>query len=541
MNTNISSTRNSTAARQSRNYSKINAILLVFLITAVAFVTGCKKDDFDGEIAGLCPVVTSDPADGAVDVAVNKTIGLTFNTDMRASTVNATTVLLKLGANTVTGVVGPGTDGKSFTFNPNTDLEPFTTYTGTVTTGATDTLRTAMAENYEWSFKTKPRITLSSDPENTSLGGATSGAGDFNQGSMVTVTATPAANHTFVNWTKEGLNVSTDANYQFTMAGNVSLVAHFIPILLSNRVTITSYTDGILSNIGGITTGTGAYVSGSSVTISAFPNSNYSFAGWTEDIVSTTTPLNFTITTNRNIRANFTSGGPIIGPAIGPILPSLGGAASFSILTKSGISTTGITLVNGNIGVSPAAATAITGFGLIMDSSGEFARSPLVTGGIYASNYAAPTPSNMTTAISNMENAYTTANNLVTPAPVIGLGAGNISGLNLAPGLYKWSTGVLIDPNTTVTLTGGPNDTWVLQIAGDLTVSNSARVQLAGGAQAKNIIWVVAVKATLGTQARFSGNILTKELISLNNGAVVTGRLLAQTAVTLIGSTVIQP
>jgi hypothetical protein len=147
----------------------------------------------------------------------------------------------------------------------------------------------------------------------------------------------------------------------------------------------------------------------------------------------------------------------------------------------------------------------------------------------------------MTTAINDMQTAYTYANNLVTPAPVVGLGAGNISGLNLAPGLYKWSTGVLIDPNTTVTLTGGANDTWVLQIAGDLTMSNNAKVQLAGGAQAKNIMWVVAVKATLGTQANFSGNLLTKELISLNNGAVVNGRLLAQTAVTLIGSTVTQP
>jgi hypothetical protein len=121
------------------------------------------------------------------------------------------------------------------------------------------------------------------------------------------------------------------------------------------------------------------------------------------------------------------------------------------------------------------------------------------------------------------------------------LGAGNISGLTLPPGLYKWSTGLIIDPNTAVTLAGGVNDTWVLQIAQNLTVSNSAKVNLIGGAQAKNIVWVVAGQATLGTNADFSGIILSKTLISLNTGAKVTGRLLAQTAVTIIAGTVTKP
>ncbi|RYE12267.1 MAG: DUF3494 domain-containing protein [Sphingobacteriales bacterium] len=273
----------------------------------------------------------------------------------------------------------------------------------------------------------------------------------------------------------------------------------------------------------------------------AVPASGYTFTGWSGDASGTTNPLTFSINSHKNITANFASGGPVIGAGNGPVLPGLGAAATFSILTKSGISTTGVTLINGDIGVSPATATSITGFGLIMDSSGEFARSPIVTGRIYAANYAAPTPSNTSTAGINMETAYTTANGLVSPAPVIAAGAGNISGLTLAPGLYKWSTAVIIDPNTTLTLSGGANDTWVFQIAQDLTVSNSAKVILLGGAQAKNIMWVVAGQATLGTQTYFSGTILSKTLISLNNGSIVTGRLLAQTAVTLIGSTVIQP
>ncbi|MBC8052211.1 MAG: DUF3494 domain-containing protein [Sphingobacteriaceae bacterium] len=535
MTTNIFLSRNSTAAHQSRGYSKLYAILLLSLVTLALFLAGCKKDDFEGEIAGVCPVVTSDPINGAVDVAVGKTIGLTFNTDMKGSTVNTTTVLLKLGTTAITGIVGPSADGKSFTFDPSSDLQPFETYTGRVTTGAKDTLRSPMAADYVWSFKTIPRITITSSPI---AGGSTTGAGDFAQGSAVTVTAAPNAGYTFVNWTKVGaptVPLSSDASYQFNMNGNVELVANFSQV--------ATFTVTVTSNplAGGTTTGSGVYASGSSATIRAIPNSGYTFTGWSGDATGSTNPLTLTVNANKNITANFASGGPIAGTGVGPTLPALGGAMNFTVLTKAGISTTGITLINGDIGVSPAAATAITGFGLIMDASGEFSRSPIVTGRIYASNYAAPTPSNMTTAVSNMETAYTTANGLVTPAPIIGTGAGNISGLNLAPGLYKWSTGVLIDPNTTVTLTGGVNDTWVFQIAQDLTVSNSAKVILQGGAQAKNIMWVVAGQATLGTNSNFSGIIMSKTLISANNGTIVTGKLLAQTAVTLIGTTIIQP
>ena len=212
-------------------------------------------------------------------------------------------------------------------------------------------------------------------------------------------------------------------------------------------------------------------------------------------------------------------------------------SGNFTILTETGISTTGVTSIWGDVGVSPIAATAITGFGLIKDASNQFSHTPIVTGKVYAANYAPPTPSRMTTAVSDMETAFTTANGLTYPAPKVQMYAGDISGRTIQPGLYKWSTGVLIT-NAGVTLSGGPNDVWVFQIAQNLTVNNSAIITLAGGAQAKNIFWVVSGKATLGTTVNFSGNILSKTLISLNTGATVKGKLLAQTAVTLIANSV---
>src|SRR5580700_1225670 len=70
----------------------------------------------------------------------------------------------------------------------------------------------------------------------------------------------------------------------------------------------------------------------------------------------------------------------------------LGLAADFAILAETAVTTTGVTHITGNVGISPAAASATAGFGPVMDSSGTFSTSSLVTGRIYASNYAEPTP-----------------------------------------------------------------------------------------------------------------------------------------------------
>ena len=88
---------------------------------------------------------------------------------------------------------------------------------------------------------------------------------------------------------------------------------------------------------------------------------------------------------------------------------NLGTAGDFVILSKAGISTTGTTSITGDIGTSPIDSTAITGFGLVMDSSNTFATSSLVTGKIYAADYTSPTPTKMTAAVSDMETAYTDA------------------------------------------------------------------------------------------------------------------------------------
>jgi len=219
---------------------------------------------------------------------------------------------------------------------------------------------------------------------------------------------------------------------------------------------------------------------------------------------------------------------------------NLGTAGDFVILSKAGISTTGTTSITGDIGVSPIDSTAITGFGLIgVLTTDTFLTSALVTGKIYAANLVPPTPSKMTTAVSDMETAYTDAAGRTLP-DYTELYAGDITGKTLTPGLYKWGTGVLISAGG-VTLSGSSSDIFIFQIAQDLTVANGAIITLSGGAQAKNIFWQVAGQTTLGTTSQFKGIILCQTAIAMQTGATLNGRALAQTAVTLDANAVTSP
>jgi hypothetical protein len=136
-----------------------------------------------------------------------------------------------------------------------------------------------------------------------------------------------------------------------------------------------------------------------------------------------------------------------------------------------------------------------------------------------------------------MELAFTDA---ASRSPnVTELGAGNIGGRTLAPGVYKWGTGLLIPTN--VTLNGNATAVWIFQIAQGLTVANATSILLTGGALPKNVFWQISGATVLGTTSHFEGVILAQTSIVLRTGASIKGRLLAQTAVTIDSSTVVAP
>lgn len=224
-------------------------------------------------------------------------------------------------------------------------------------------------------------------------------------------------------------------------------------------------------------------------------------------------------------------------PSVRTAPVNLGTAGIYAILSKTGISTVPNSVITGNIGVSPIDSTAITGFSLTVDATNEFSGSSQITGKAYAADYASKTPSKLTTSISNMETAYTDAAGRA--ADYTELYTGDISGQTLTAGVYKWGTGVLI--NAEVTLTGGKDDVFIFQIAKGITQASNTKIILAGGVQAKNIFWQSAQTVSIGTGPHFEGIILGKTNISMGTKASINGRLLAQTAVTLIKSTVVAP
>jgi hypothetical protein len=214
----------------------------------------------------------------------------------------------------------------------------------------------------------------------------------------------------------------------------------------------------------------------------------------------------------------------------------LGAAGDYVVLAESTITNVPTSLITGLLGLSPAGGSSITGFALTR--AGSAWTSPQVIGSVFSADNDAPTSDNLTTAVVAMLAAYSDAETRALP-DFLNLEGGQIGGLTLAPGLYKWASSVEIDSN--LTFSGSAHDVWILQISGDLVLAAAKAITLSGGAQARNIYWQVAGSTELGSLSHSEGVILSKTAIHLATGASLSGRLLAQTAVTLDGVTITAP
>ncbi|MBW8890546.1 MAG: DUF3494 domain-containing protein [Fibrobacteres bacterium] len=216
---------------------------------------------------------------------------------------------------------------------------------------------------------------------------------------------------------------------------------------------------------------------------------------------------------------------------------NLGSTAKFAVLAGSLISNVPGSAITGDVALSPSAGSMITGFG-----------ADEITGTVYTVDQTGPAgsvaaASDLTTAKGDLTIAYNDAagRTPVPEGPFLDPGAGDIGGLTLIPGLYKFTSALSIT-GSDVTLSGTAEDVWIFQIASGLNVGNGIKVILSGGAQAANIFWQVGTSATLGTTSVFKGTIMADQSISLNTGATLDGRALASiAAVTLASSTVTRP
>jgi hypothetical protein len=463
---------------------KLKNVFSIIAVLSVVFFTGCKKN-YDPILAA--PTVTStDPGVSATGVALNHLILINFSEEMDPATITSMTFTLNQGSTSVSGAVTYA--GTTAIFTPAANLVASKIYTGLVTTGARNMTGNALEVNYTFNFTT---------------------------GSAADVTL-PAVIST------SPLNSTTD------VARNKVVSIIFSEPM--NPLTLTALTFTLKQ---GATVVSGSI--GYSGTTATFTSS---------DVLAASSVYTATITNGAkdlagnalaaNTEWSFTTGGSTLARAA----VNLGTAANFVILAKTKVSTTGTTHVTGDIGISPAAATFITGFALTLPAAGAFSTSALVTGNIYAPGYAAPTPANLTTAVGNMEAAYTDAAGRTLP-DFTELYTGNLGGKTLSSGLYKWTNNVSVP--SSVVISGSATDVWIFQIAGNLNVSSAVNVTLTGGALAKNIFWQVAGTATFGTTSHFEGIILSKTGITFQTGASINGRALAQTAVVLDANAVTKP
>jgi hypothetical protein len=220
---------------------------------------------------------------------------------------------------------------------------------------------------------------------------------------------------------------------------------------------------------------------------------------------------------------------PHSGAAAGQAPVDLLSTSFFAVLAGSEITSVPTENIKGDVGLSPAARSYITGLTPVE-----------VTGSIYAASDGGAVAVMLTQAQDDLTTAYNDAAGR-TLAPV-DVDDADLGGRALAPGLYKSSGSLAITGNLTLNGMGDPNAVFIFQMASTLNTASGSRVILRGGANAANIYWQVGTSATLGTTSIFEGTILANQSIALNTGATLYGRTLARIgAVTLAANAITNP
>lgn len=560
---------------------KTKRLFKFLTLVAIVLFQSCS-DDEQIAVSGLCPLVISTiPANGAINVPLDQVISVTFNKQMRTSTITNASFTVE-GLSPIPGTITfeDNASGTTAKFTPNSDLLEDTTYTGRIKTTVKDQDGNALQIAYVWNFTTgviiRP-IVVATDPIDGAIGvplnkvitatfseamnplsindatfslmnGLTEVPVTFDYfGALVTFTPTvnllPNTTYTVIlsNGVQNLSGVTMASDYEWTFTTGV-LVAPFViftdPLHNATNVSLNKLVKATFSEImnpATLNNSTFTLMNGAIIVPVTF-----SFTGATVSFTPTialleNTTYTATITTGAQNSAgeglaadyiwNFTTG---VSAAGVPNLASLDDIASFggnAGVTNQGINTV---IINGGIS-STAASSLITGFhdGLTGD---VYTETPLnvglVTGGIYT---APPTPGNATT-FAIAQQALLDANALyiaLSPAMMPGgidPGAGELGGLTLAPGVYKSNSGTfnISNGNLTLDAQGDPNAVWVFQTASGLTVgiagpTGAKSVILINGASASNVFWQVGSSATINGAG----------------GGVMVGTIVANSGVTL--------
>ncbi len=421
-------------------------------------------------------VISTDPANNATGVPLNKIILANFSTAMDPLTITTTTFTLKLGTVSVPGTVSYS--GTMASFTPTLVLLSGSVYTATITTGAKNVAGTPIANNYVWSFTTGTSV-------------------------APTVTSTDPVN----NATGVALNKVINANFSTAMD----------PL----TITTTTFT---LSQGANAVTGIVTY----SGTMASFTPSANLLSGNTYTATITTGAKNLAGTPLANNYVwTFSTGAHS-----GPIAPNLNSVARFGIIAGVGVSNdAGYSVINNmDVGIYPGDRSSVTGF----------PPAKINNGAIYAADDLTPTgtAAMLKQAKLDLTAAYNYAAGASNPAPATV--SGDQGGKTLTPGIYtSTSTLEIMNGDLTLDAKGDVNAVWIFQIASAFTTvgGSGGNVILSGGAQAANVYWQVASSATIGGYTSFYGNIMAYTSITMGGYAVATGRMLAINAAVVMTST----
>jgi hypothetical protein len=419
------------------------------------------------------------PADNDVGVVTNVTLAATFTEAMDGTTIDDTTFTLTgpLLTDVITGAVNYDVLTRIATFDPQALLAENTTFTATITTGATDLAGNPLEDDFVWTFTTGgPPIVLRTNPDD----------GDINVALNKTVEATFS----------EAMDATTIDDTTFLLADGVNPVAGTVDYdLLTNIATFTP-----AANLD--------------------PNVVYTATITTGATSADLDPV------QADFVWTFTTGTQVAQTVAQADVP-LGAASNFVILASAGITNIPTSNITGDVGLTPDAASNITGFSLVGSTC------PEITGELYVVDATGPAcatidPTLLTNAKAAALAAFNDANaaGRGSPAAI----SGDIGGLTLYPGLYLSGTTIEILAGETLFLDaqGDPNAVFIIRSANSITTEAGSDVVLTKGANAANVYWTAGSAITLGTTSIMKGTMIAGTATSLLTGATIEGRVLNQ-------------
>ena len=417
------------------------------------------------------PTVTSTfPAPLATGVSLGSKLAVTFSEGMDPLTISTGSFAVH---ETVSGKNLPGavvytTGGNVATFAPLAPFAPSMQYSASVkggSTGVTDLAGNALASETTWSFTTGTALDSSA----------------------------PAV--TLVHPADLAANVPLDSSVSATFSKAMD------PLTISTATfTVQAGAPPLAPALAG--------------TVNYDPNAKTASFSPAVNLAAGTTYTATLSTGSKDLAGNplaankvwsFTTGLAAAGPAAGAV--ALGSAGSFGIMATSAITSTGFSVINGDVSLDPG--TSLTGF-----------PPALVNGALHVNDSVSAQ------ARIDLLTAYNYAKTLP-PGTTIAAGAdlGGLFPLGISPGTYTSGSTMLVSTPLVLDAGGNANAVWVFQVGSSLTTG--ASVTLANGAQAKNVFWVPTLDATIGVGTVFYGTIVSGRNVTAVTGAVINGRILA--------------